>query len=59
MVLDKYIKDMDEYILQNIITDLQSGNLLEAEHEVQEMIVTAIYEKSASFEDRGLIVGRG
>ena len=57
--IDKYIQDMDEFILQSIITDLQSGHLLEAEQEIQQMILTAIYEKQGAFEDRGLIVGRG
>ena len=58
-IMDKYIQDMDEFILQSIITDLQSGNLLEAEQEIQQMILNAIYEKQSAFEDRGLIVGRG
>ena len=57
--IDKYIRDMDEFILQSIITDLQNGHLLEAEQEIQQMILTAIYEKQGAFEDRGLIVGRG
>ena len=55
----KVIQDMDEFILSSIITDLQSGHLLEAEHEIQQMILTAIYEKQRAFEKRGLIVGRG
>ena len=58
-IMDKYIQDMDEFILQSIITDLQSGHLLEAEHEIQQMILNAIYEKQRAFEKRGLIVGRG
>ena len=58
-IMDKYIQDMDEIILQSIITDLQSGHLLEAEQEIQQMILNAIYEKQSAFEDRGLIVGRG
>ena len=57
--IDKYIQDMDEFILQSIITDLQNGHLLEAEQEIQQMILTAIYEKQGAFEKRGLIVGRG
>ena len=57
--IDKYIQDMDEFILQSIITDLQSGHLLEVEHEIQQMILNAIYEKQGAFEQRGLIVGRG
>ena len=57
--IDNYIQDMDEFILQSIITDLQNGHLLEAEQEIQQMILTAIYEKQGAFEDRGLIVGRG
>ena len=56
---DKYIQDMDEFILSSIITDLQNGHLLEAEHEIQQMILNAIYEKQSAFEQRGLIVGRG
>ena len=55
--IDKYIQDMDEFILQSIITDLQSGHLLEVEHEIQQMILNAIYEKQGAFEQRGLIVG--
>ena len=58
-IMDKYMRDMDEFILQSIITDLQSGHLLEAEQEIQQMILTAIYQKQGAFEDRGLIVGRG
>ena len=57
--IDKYIRDMDEFILQSIITDLQNGHLLEAEQEIQQMILNAIYEKQGAFEQRGLIVGRG
>ena len=57
--IDKYIQDMDEFILNSIITDLQNGYLLEVEHEIQQMILTAIYQKQRAFEDRGLIVGRG
>ena len=57
--MDKYIQDMDEFILSSIITDLQNGHLLEAEHEIQQMILNAIYEKQSAFEQRGLIVGRG
>lgn len=57
--MDKYIQDMDEFILSSIITDLQSGHLLEVEHEIQQMILNAIYEKQSAFEQRGLIVGRG
>ena len=57
--IDKYIQDMDEFILNSIITDLQNGYLLEVEHEIQQMILTAIYEKQRAFEKRGLIVGRG
>ena len=57
--MDKYIQDMDEFILSSIITDLQSGHLLEVEHEIQQMILNAIFEKQSAFEQRGLIVGRG
>ena len=55
----KVLEDMDEFILQSIITDLQSGDLFKAEQEIQQMILTAIYQKQRAFEDRGLIVGRG
>ena len=55
----KVLEDMDEFILQSIITDLQSGDLFKAEQEIQQMILTAIYQKQGAFEDRGLIVGRG